>query len=343
MKETRVVLHFSLSRRLGVALALVALAALVLGASPSQTPTVAAASSVDAKIEIVWPHNNASVSAANQANITAYLFESGGLTPINADFDKPVTLWAALNSDPAKQVGTGTKRMADVNGTNMPVWDFNDVDVSAAKNPDNKYYFFLTVDGFPYAFNVWGHGVDGRTILPEPYMPNGVGPDKPSGVDARISILYPHDKSGAQRDVRNAELGNLTVRLFQPGTANSVGPNFNNKVKLLRMINNGPAEVVAEGKKRTFSEGSVVHPVWDFNDVDINLARNPANKIYFTVQVEGVQTFPTIWSHASDARTILPRPDVPVGQVAQAAPPGAAVANPQRPDPRAPRGRMSVM
>lgn len=321
----------SLSRRLAAALALALLCVFALAASPSQTRITAAASSVDAKIQIVWPHNNAAVSAATRVNITAYLFESGGLTPINNDFNNKVRLWQALNSEPARPIAEGNKRIANVNGTNMPVWDFNDVDVSEARNPENKYYFSLTVDGFPYSFNVWSHGADGRTILPQPLLPQGIASDNPPGVDARISILYPHDGKGNVRDVRNAERGNITVRLFQAGTNNNVGPFFNRKVKLLRMVNNLPAEVIGEGSKRTFTEGRVVHPVWDFNDIDISLARNPANKMYFTVQVEGIATNASIWSHAIDARTFVPQPDLPFGQIAQAAAPPPAGSAPPPP------------
>ena len=324
LKESRVRPPLSVLRRLGLALALVVLSVVALSAQSERVPTVAAASSVDAKIEIVWPHNNAPVTAATKVNITAYLFESGGLNPIGPEFNNTVRLWRALNTEPAQQVGTGSKRMANVSGHNIPVWDFNDIDVTEARNPQNKYYFYLTVDGFPHAFNVWSHGADGRTYLPEPLLPSGVGGSNPGAVDARISILYPHDGSGNLRTVNNAVKGNITVRLFESGTQNSVGPFFDKKVRLLRMVNNLPAEVVAEGVKRTYSEGRVVHPVWDFNDVDVSLARNPANKVYFTVQVEGVPTFSSVWSHAIDARTYVPQPDIPFGQIAQAAAPPPA-------------------
>ncbi|MGH7860837.1 MAG: hypothetical protein ACREOS_01220, partial [Candidatus Dormibacteraceae bacterium] len=50
---------------------------------------------------------------------------------------------------------------------------------------------------------------------------------------------------------------------------------------------------------------------WEFNDVDVSAARDPLNKYYFAIQVDGVPTHTTIWAHGAAARTSLPRPDVP--------------------------------
>ena len=49
---------------------------------------------------------------------------------------------------------------------------------------------------------------------------------------------------------------------------------------------------------------------WDFNDVDISAARDPLNRIYFWVSVDGVPTDSNVWAHGADARTIFPQPDV---------------------------------
>ncbi len=301
------------------------LAILALGAVSASADPASAPGSIDAKVEIVWPHNNAPVSAADQVNITAYLFQAGGLTPVDPNFGNKVVLWKALNSDPAQPVGNGSKRMIDVNGKPVPVWDFNDVDVSAAKDPVNKYYFFVTVDGAPSQYSVWSHGADGRTYLPQPVLPTGTAGAK--AVDSRISIVWPHDKGGNQQTVTSADLANVTVRVFNRGTQNSVPTSFGNAVKLLRSVNNGPFEVVGTGEKSTSKDGGISHPVWTFNDVDVSLARNRANKIYFTVAVDGIDNHSTVWSHASDARSYVPNPDAPFGEVVQAAPPPAGPAS----------------
>ncbi|MCW5882188.1 MAG: hypothetical protein KIS91_14755, partial [Anaerolineae bacterium] len=285
-----------IARRVVTALALVLAAAFAVAGLA--TPALAA-NPVDAKIEIVWPHNNAPVSVANMVNVTAYLFDAGTLNPVKSDFNPKVTLWQALNAEPAQPVADGNRRMANISGYDIPVWDFNDIDVGAAKDPLNKYYFYVTVDGVPANTNVWGHGADGRTYLPEPLLPTAIGSSKPGRVDARFSVLWPHDAAGNQRNVATADLANITARVFESGTTNSVGPDFGNSVKLLRMINNGPAEIVATGSKRLTTDNGVAHPVWDFNDVDVSAARNPANKVYFVMAVDGVSSNSTVWSHAS--------------------------------------------
>lgn len=322
-----------IARRLVTAVTLVLVAAFAMAglAMPAL-----AANPVDAKIEIVWPHGNAPVSVANLVNVTAYLFDAGTLNPVTNDFNPKVTLWQALNAEPAQPVAEGSRRIANVSGYDIPVWDFNDINVGAAKDPLNKYYFYVTVDGTPANTNVWGHGADGRTYLPEPLLPTAVGSNQPGRVDARFSVLWPHDAAGNQRNVTTADLANVTARLFESGTTNSVGADFGNTVNLLRIINNGTAEVVATGQKRLTTDNGVTHPVWDFNDIDVSAARNPANKVYFVMAVDGVPTNSSVWSHASDARTILPQPDVPFGQAAQAAPAPAPAAAPAPEAPAAP-------
>ena len=88
--------------------------------------------SIDAKIAIVWPHDDAPVAEAGLANLTAYLTLSGSRMSVPCDFASPVTLWRALNNEPAEPVAPGMRRLADFEGRRVPVWDFNDVDVSAA-------------------------------------------------------------------------------------------------------------------------------------------------------------------------------------------------------------------
>src|SRR5207244_3783499 len=52
-------------------------------------PSPAAASPVgglDARIEIVFPHDNLPVNQANRANVSAFLFQSGGRVPVACDY-----------------------------------------------------------------------------------------------------------------------------------------------------------------------------------------------------------------------------------------------------------------
>jgi hypothetical protein len=268
---------------------------------------------VDARIEIVWPHDRSGrqqpVNRAPLVNVTAYLFRSGGLEPVADGFDAPVRLWGATNNGRAESVATGIKRMASVAGHLIPVWDFNDVDVSAAQDPQAKVFFYLTVDGVASRANVWSHGANGLTYLPQQTLP-GVRAGIPDEVDASIQIVWPHDRAGQLQPVMAADLANVAVHLYHAGTTLSVSPDFDAPVHLLRYANNEPGEIVAEAAKRVTDGG---YPLWEFNDVDVAVARDPRNKIYFRIVVDGVPTNSAIWSHGADARTYFPQPDVPSG------------------------------
>ncbi len=299
----------------GRAAALLAIAVLALtlacASSVSAVPAQAV-QSVDAKIEIVWPQGNLPVTQARRVNITAYLFEPNTARTVGCDFNNTVRLWQALNNNPVSSVATGTRRLVSRNGVTFPVWDFNDIDVSAARDPLNKYYFYVTVDGVTTNFNVWSHGADARTYLPNPPVPSGSG-GRPDQVDARIQVVWPHSANGQAQPVSRATLANISVALFYPGSQRSVGTDFDRTLFLYRGLNNNPVDLVGKGVKRIVRQGNVSYPVWDFNDVDVSGARDPINKYYFRVLVDNTQTFSTIWSHGVDARTYFPTVDQPTG------------------------------
>jgi hypothetical protein len=75
----------------------------------------------------------------------------------------------------------------------------------------------------------------------------------------------------------------------------------------VRALNNDPGERVARGVLR-MENGSIAH--WDFNDINVSAARDPENKLHFWVQVDGLITRSSFWTHGLDARTYLPHPDV---------------------------------
>ncbi len=197
---------------------------LVFSIKPGITVTLhLALTTVDAKIAILWPHGDAAVSEAKLANITAYLTFPGSWSAVPCDLAPEVTLWRALNNEPAAPVAAGARRMAEFSGRHVPVWDFNDVDVSAARDPKNKLYFSVRVAGQSYRANVWVHGVDARTYMPLPLQPDGVLPVSPNAVppeiDARIQIVWPH--GGAP--VTEANLANVSADLFAHGTRKRLG------------------------------------------------------------------------------------------------------------------------
>ena len=83
--------------------------------------------------------------------------------------------------------------MAVVDGRTFPVWDFNDVDVSAARDSANRLTFFTTVDGVRTLHNIWTHAADARTVFPQADVPTGTINRLPAALDARIEIVWPHD------------------------------------------------------------------------------------------------------------------------------------------------------
>ena len=273
---------------------------------------------IDAKIAIVWPHANAPVAEAGLANLTAYLTYPGSRAAVPCDFAPQVSLWRAFNNEPAEPAKDGIRRLADFGGRRVPVWDFNDVDVSAARDPKNKLYFSVRLAGSPYRANVWVHGVDARTYLPQPVKPGGTqavaAGSAPSELDARIQIVWPH--GGAA--VEQATLANISADLFARGSRVALVPSGSGAaawaptVWLVRALNNDVGVRVVRGQARR--DGAVVH--WDFNDVDVSAARDPQSKLHFWVEVDGIRTYSSFWTHGVDARTYLPNPDILLGDCA---------------------------
>jgi hypothetical protein len=291
----------------------------------TRLPTTAATShptpsAIQAKIEIVWPHDGASVRAADRANITAYLIAepdksgapSGLLEPPPCAWNPTVRLWAAVDAEPARPIAIGQKRMTTVEGRTFPVWDFNDVDVSAARDPANKLTFFTTVDGVRTLHNVWTHAADARTVFPQTDVPTGTLSRSPIALDSRIEIVWPHDNLPPDQ----APLANITTYLFAPGTLQTIPPDVSwTPAARLHWSLNADTErlpgIGVAGVPRTITASNGVEfQVWDFNDVDVSAVRETLNKLYFWVTVDDAVTFPNIWAHAVDARTIFPQPDL---------------------------------
>jgi hypothetical protein len=261
---------------------------------------------VEARIQIVWPHGNAPVTQATKANISAYLFEPGTFVPVPCDYPRAVRLWAGLNNGPARPVAVATPRPETNRTRTITAFDFNDVDVSAARDPRNKLYFFVTVDGVASRSTIWAHGADARTYFPAPDVPVGVGAAPP--LDAKIEIVWPHGNAPVDR----ANLANVTALLLGRGTLQSVEAAYQPTVRLHRAVDTHPGEMVATGTQRlvTRADGAP-YPVWDFNDVDVSAARTPFSKLYLWVTVDGVDAATNVWTHGADARTLMPGKNAP--------------------------------
>lgn len=283
-------------------------------ATATPTPSV-----VRAKVEIVWPHGGVGVEEADRANITVYLLAGDGtagarslLDSVPCAWNPVVRLWAAEDNEPARQVGTGQKRMFSSGGRTFPVWDFNDVDVSHAKDPANKIAFTASVDGVKMLANVWTHAADARTLFPQQDVPTSSTLLPQRAVDARIQIVWPHDNLPPQQ----AQLANITAYLFTPGTMQAIAPasTWSPTVRLHWSLNNEPERAPGVGligaPRSITGANGVRFLAWDFNDVDVTPANDSLNRMTFWVSVDGATSYSNFWAHAVDARTLFPQPDV---------------------------------
>jgi hypothetical protein len=225
--------------------------AMLLGvvlAFPANVAQAQQAPAIDAKIEIVWPHdaagNKAPVASAPLVNVEVYLFQRSTLNPVGCAFANTVTLrWAQnfrgyydlppyggfgqLNPTghavpvyaPSEGV-VGQRTTRTVNGKTFPVWVFNDVPVAStavasAKPASYATYFVVDVNGADYRTNVWAHSADPRTYLPNQLTPQAGTAATPAAVDALFQVVSPHNTHGNPAAVAQAPLANVAVDLFQ--------------------------------------------------------------------------------------------------------------------------------
>lgn len=310
-----------------LAASLVLLLAPRVPASAATTPEP----KVDAKVEIVWPHDQAGreapVATAPFVNVVVYLFQRGTLDPVPCDFSNPVTLnWAGSMDTPAGEVllpaqdlpdlpgsAVGQRVTRAVDGKSFSAWVFNNIPIHSPMT-----YFFVDVGGADTRTNVWAHGAETLTQLPHWDAPRAVGGADPTSVDALIQTVWTHDAQGNPTSLNQADLANVGVDLAEyPANAfnwlwTSVGVGLKNHVQLLRALNQGFLEPTGDASETvTMTAGDLTWSRWEFDNVDVSAAKNPQNRYYFAVSVDGVVTHTTIWAHGSDPRTYFPQPDVP--------------------------------
>lgn len=281
-------------------------------ASPKPLPNIEDQAGVDARIEILWPHNWASVTEAKQANLGLRLFVPGSLLQPACGWQPKVNIWQAVDTSPAAPLDYAKQRSVD--GQPFPYWELNDIDVSQANDPARKLYFMVRVDGVDTATSIWVHGADPRTYFPQQDVPSGVATDDLDAVDARIEIVWPHDGAGNPRSVADGTHANIAVALFKHGTRLSVPVGWQ------------PAELVLYGAwdqevsralsrtpvALTRQSGAITYPVWEFHNVSVARATDPTAKLYLWANVTGTTTYPTIWAHGADPRTFFPAKDEPI-------------------------------
>jgi hypothetical protein len=134
----------------------------------------------DAYIDILWPKDEAGrgrpVNEAPLANIGVRLEQHGdNQVGPKSDADIELQLWRALNdgylildTKSQAQRRDGETRLG---GTKEPWWDFNNVDVSDAIDPNNRIFFTVKSRDLPLHTTVWVHGADSRTFFPHTDTP----------------------------------------------------------------------------------------------------------------------------------------------------------------------------
>jgi hypothetical protein len=82
-------------------------------------------STVDARVEVVF------VKDASTANITSVLLQPNSLQPVPCRWNPNVRLMSSVDGGPTTLVGSGARRLLNQDGLSYPVWDFNNVNISA--------------------------------------------------------------------------------------------------------------------------------------------------------------------------------------------------------------------
>lgn len=117
-----------------------------------------------------------SEAVAQLVNIRAAVFLGGTERAVAAEYDGDLTLLVGQNLEPMRAVATGEGRLeTTANEVVFPVWDFNNIDVSAALDPANTYFFQVRTDRGELS-NVWAYGGDGETAPEQVEPPLGSCP-----------------------------------------------------------------------------------------------------------------------------------------------------------------------
>ena len=84
-------------------------------------------------------------------------------------------------------------------------------------------------------------------------------------------------------------------------------------MRLHRSLNNDPEQpgsAVTGMPREVTAENGVRFLAWDFNDIDVSLARDPLNQIFLWVSLDDTLTYTNIWVHGAEPRTIFPQVDL---------------------------------
>ena len=121
---------------------------------------------------MVWPHNQAgqfvAPEQADLVNISSLLVARGTLLAL-ASPHLPQRVWliGALDNQVGRRLTTGTARTVTNGAFSYTTYEFNNIDVSLARDPAHHWTFWLEVPDMDFSSNVWVHGTDARTRAPD--------------------------------------------------------------------------------------------------------------------------------------------------------------------------------
>ena len=262
---------------------------------------------IDARIEIMWPHDSAPVGEAKQGNLGIRLYSSRSLEVPTCAWTPSVEIWMARDAGPLQRLGIATQR--SVQGHPFPFWELNDIDLTWANQPDHKLIFMArTAPGLAEsASSPWVHAADARTYLPEPPVPRDLTTVQPAAIDAMIRVVWPHDEANQSVPVEQANLANISAVLFARGTTLALAPEqLPGRVWLVGALDNQVGRRLAAGVPRVVDAGSFSYTVYEFNNIDVSLARDPEHRWTFWLEVPDVDATSNVWVHGSDGRTRAP-------------------------------------
>lgn len=263
--------------------------------------------SVDIRLEILWPHNFASVYTAQQANLGLRLYRSRSLEPPPCAWTPNIEVWMAPDASPMRRLGIAEQRT--IEGHPFPFWELNDIDVSWSNDPNHKLTFLsrMAPGQALSASSVWIHAADARTFLPAPPEPTGLTTTAPSQLDALIRVVWPHNAHGQGVPVSEADFANISAILVQRDTLITLAPeHLPERVWLLGALDNQVGRRLAVGQPRLVQGPNFVYTTFEFNNIDVSLARDPAHHWTFWLEVPDMDATSNVWVHGSDGRTRAP-------------------------------------
>lgn len=279
---------------------------------------------IGARISIVFPQDGqgraTTVTQARAINVSVW--PSG---QIRCGERPNLSLLIAKDNEPTRLIETLPASITRTAGSVIfSSFEYNDLPANLASDPTSKYQLVLytPVPGDKQGFsgNIWVHGADPRTFNPTPIAPAGFSatPLPAPGLDTRIQIVWPHDNQGNFAAVERATKLNIAVEVFEHGTTKAIPPGPDGKFQYTVGLWVAPGNDALRAASYTsltpltYTIANQIYTRWTFNDIPVD----PDNPYHFLSGATpkgspNVYPYTSIWTHAADPRTMMPRPQVP--------------------------------